>query len=391
MTKKLSADLVRRHRAARLGLSEKIKDIIQLADANAGLLSTSFLTPYLSLIARGIKSPFNLLNKIQLQERELVRFRAMRGTLFILPKARIRMLSSAFSAKPRIINKYFSYWNLKPEQVAGAKKRVTDILTRKSLTQSELRSLLSDLQDQRITGGRSERGTVLGFLLHLLQLEGQIISEKVVVQNTVRNTNRYLSIDKACPYLQNSTPSKDSLDELIEWYFETQGPADLDDLAWWSGFNKVFLIKPMEKINLVEVEIGTNGRKNFCTPKLLKEITNSDDKPIKGVKLLPYEDPYLKGHKNRAFILSGVPEAAVYERGEARPTICVDGKVVGLWRFVEHGEDIRIGVELFDSSDIDTKELNAAKEEVIKFTTTHFRNNLDKFAKGIFTGTEPYA
>lgn len=391
MTIKLSADLVRRHRAIRLGLSGTNTNIIHLADANAGLHSTSFLTPYLSLIARGIKSPFNSLNKIQLQDRELVRFRAMRSTLFILPKIRIPMLRNTFSAKPRIVNKYFSYWNLTPAQIAKSKKRILDILTRKSLTQMELRSILNDLQEKRITGGRSERGTMLGFLLHLLQLEGQIVSEKVVVQNTVRNTNRYLSVDRACPNLPKANPTKNGMDELIDWYFETQGPADLDDLAWWSGFNKVLIKKSFEKANLIEVEIGTPGRISYCTPSLLKTLTESDCQPLEGIKLLPYEDPYLKGHKNRGFILSGVPEAAVYERGEARPTICVDGKVVGLWRFVEYGDNIRIGVELFDRANIDMEQLNVAKNEAIKFTTTHFRNNLDKFAKGIFTGTEPYA
>jgi hypothetical protein len=130
----------------------------------------------------------------------------------------------------------------------------------------------------------------------------------------------------------------------------------------------------------------------FVTPNLYEQIGDGPEPGESGkVCLLPYEDPYLKGHKSRALLLHGVPEATVFERGEARPTICVDGRVVGLWRFVEHGEELRIGVELFDKDAVDMEQLNVAKEKIISFAETHFKKNLDKYAKGIFTGTEPYA
>lgn len=392
MATRLRAIQVRRYRARRLGLNGDIKDLLSITDANGGLHATSFMTPYISLIARNIRSPFHMLNNTQLQERKLVRVRAMRGTLFILPAFRLPMLLGAYRAKPRIINKLFDQWKVDPETIAQAKGRVMDALSKRPSTQKELRGYLGDLADRRLFGQRSERSTMLNFLLHLLQLEGLIISEKVVVQNTVKSISRYARVAFLYPDLPPSPSVEDCLKELIAWFFNTQGPADVDDLAWWTGMSKIMLKKVLGDQDLMEIEIEESNRRLLLPPENFETLAATPDEPLPGVRLLPYEDPYLKGHKNRSLILSGVPEAAVFERGgDARPTICVDGRIVGLWRLVEKGDDLHIGVEIFDQAAVDPDQLKKAREQVIEFVMAHFPKNVDNVAKGILTGTEPYA
>ncbi len=392
MVKKLSADAVRRHRSKRLFLDETCTDIVKLADNNGGLHATSFQTPYFSLIARGITSPFQKLNQIQLKERKIVRLRAMRGMLFLLPAKRLPSLLSVFRPKPRIIKNYYQYWKVDPEKIVRPKKRVMDALSENPRTQKDLRSLLGDIAAHRLLGKRSDRATLLSFLLYVLQLEGHVISEKIVSQNTVRNVSRFVQIKAIYPDLPKSPPDEQCMNDVIRWYIDKQGPADLGDLAWWTGISKIQLKKIFPIDNLVEVSVGSNDRQMFVTPTLYEKIGDAPEpKQENKISLLPYEDPYLNGHKSRALLLHGVPEATVFSRGEARPTICVDGRVVGLWRFVEHGEELRIGVELFDKDLVDLDQLNKEKEKIIAFAETHFKKNLDKYAKGIFTGTEPYA
>ena len=391
MTKTFTVDRVRRYRAKKLGLLGNGKSLIEIADNNCGLHATSFLSPYLSLLARGISSPFNLLNTAQLTDRKLVRIRAMRGTSFIVPSMRLPMLLGAYKAKPRDIKKHFDHWQVDPDSIAQVKNRVLDSLHDQPKTLKELKSCLPDLAEKRVVGQRAERSTLLGFLLELLQKEGQIFSEKVIAQNMVKNMNRFASIGALYSTAEPAPAEERCLYDLIHWYFETQGPADFDDLSCWAGINKITLRKTLSELNLVEVSVGTNGRNLLLLPETLEEIASFSDELFSTVYLLPYEDSYLKAHKDHGILLSGVPEAAVYERGEARPTICVDGRIVGMWRFVQHTNELRIGVEIFDSAAVDPELLNAAKNQVINFAMAYFPKNIDNFAKGIFTGTEPYA
>ncbi len=222
-------------------------------------------------------------------------------------------------------------------------------------------------------------------------MEGIVISEKVVSQNRVKNRTRYVRVAATYHNLHKPPAEEKCIEDLIHWYFDTQGPADLDDLSWWSGIGKITLKKIIGNVKLTEVEVGENQRKMLVTPRLYRRIAESSAKPVKRLRLLPYEDPYLKCHKDKSLVLSGVPAATVYERGEARPTILSDGRVVGLWRFVEHSDELLVGVEIFDKDAVDMDILNKEKEKVIAFARTHFKKNMDNYSKGIFTGTEPYA
>ena len=391
MKKKLSANCVRRHRAKQLGLNGQTQDLLQIVDSNGGLHGTSFLTPYLSLIARGINKPFQLLNTVQLKERKLVRVRAMRGALFILPATRLPMILGAFKTRPRVTRKFFEQWGVDANSIGSDRSRLLKALSDRPHTLKELRDYLNDLAMQPLSGNRSERSTMLNFLLAMLQLEGLIISEKTVVENKVNTMHRYARVSTLYPDLPPSPDDQQCLVELIQWFFKTQGPANVDDLAWWSGLNKIPLKKTVATMDLMEVEVGENDRPMLVVPDQYDQIASIPDKPLPGVRLLPYEDPYLKGHKDRGLLLSGVPDPAIFSSGEARPSICTDGRVVGLWRFVEKGDDVHIGVEIFDKAAVDMDELNEAKEKAIKFVMAHFPKNLDNYAKGIMTGVEPYA
>lgn len=391
MIKKLSADSVRRHRAKRLGLDGIKKDIVELADGNGGFHAISFLSPYLSLIARRVNNPFHTLNNAQLRDRKLIRIRAMRGTLFILPSERIPMMLGAFRTKPRIINAFYAQWEIEPGSINQLKKRVLDALRESPLSQKDLRISLADIYERRLEGNRKEKTTMLNFILQLLQMEGMVISEKIVSHNTVKNATRFVRVAATYHNLKKPPPEEKCFEDLIHWYFDTQGPADFDDLAWWSGIGKLALKKVIDKVELKEVEVGENNRKMLITPNLYKRIVESSEKSTDKLRLLPYEDPYLKSHKERSLILSGVPDATVFQRGEARPTILFDGRVVGLWRFVEHGEELRVGVEIFDKAVVDLDALSIEKEKVIAFASAHFKKTIDNYSKGIFTGTEPYS
>lgn len=391
MTFKVSADSVRRLRALKLGLGNGKNNLIDLIDSNGGLHTNSITSPYLSLAARNAISPFAGLNKAQLRERKLVRIKAMRSEYFIVPTFRLPMMLSAFKARYRAIKEFYGYWKVNLEDTPKDRQRLLNVLSNSAHTLKELRTIFPDLAEKLLIGKKSERSNMLNFLVNLLQMEGVVISEKVMEGNKIKNFFRFYTISNVFPELKALSDQDESLKKLVTWYFENHSPADIDDLAWWTGMNKITVKKAYAAQDLVEVEVGTNFRKLYTLPSVIEQLKNVDDKPLTGVWLLPFEDPFLKAHKDRSLQLSGVPDAAVFRNGQARPSICVDGRVVGLWRFIEHGDEFQIGVEIFDKDAVDLEQLRIIKESTIKFAMNHFPRNIDNAAKGIMTGCEPYA
>lgn len=114
----------------------------------------------------------------------------------------------------------------------------------------------------------------------------------------------------------------DALAELARRYFRAFSPATPADFTTWSGLpssQPIMLIRD----ELTPVEVG--GRPGYR----LGEV-----EPQRGVRLLPAFDNYLLGYRERDPIIKADRVAEVYVGGIIRPTLLVDGRVVGRWRLV---------------------------------------------------------
>ncbi len=71
-------------------------------------------------------------------------------------------------------------------------------------------------------------------------------------------------------------------------------------------------------------------------------------KPIRrpSVSLLPYEDAYVKGYRERERMVSKEIHDEVYLHGEAQPTILVNGQILGTWHFKEHQGEVTLHLTL---------------------------------------------
>jgi hypothetical protein len=119
----------------------------------------------------------------------------------------------------------------------------------------------------------------------------------------------------------------EALAELALRYFRSHGPATLQDYVWWSS------------LTVAEARAGLEGAK----PKLIQETAGgvtywlpSDSTTAKakspGVHLLPGFDEYLLGYTDRRPVLEKVHNASViHSNGIFKPTVVVDGQIVGTW------------------------------------------------------------
>ena len=121
----------------------------------------------------------------------------------------------------------------------------------------------------------------------------------------------------------------EALVELALRYFRSHGPATLRDLARWSGLTMLEVRRGLalcgEQLTTLELDEATY----HLAPEALDAPP-----PVGEVHLLPGFDEYLLGYGDRSAALAPAHSQAVVPgaNGMFKPTIVVDGEVVGTWR-----------------------------------------------------------
>lgn len=119
-----------------------------------------------------------------------------------------------------------------------------------------------------------------------------------------------------------------ALGELAFRYFRSHGPATVQDLARWSGLTIKDVRRGLDiggpQLTTLELE----GTTYHLTPETLEEPPSP-----RRVHLLPGFDEYLLGYADRSAALHPDHSQAIVPGGNGmfRPTIIVDGEVVGTW------------------------------------------------------------
>lgn len=122
----------------------------------------------------------------------------------------------------------------------------------------------------------------------------------------------------------------DALSELARRYFESHGPATLQDFVWWSGLKTDDAragIEAVEPSLLREVFEG----KTYWLPS----TTDGPCSESKGVSphalLLPAYDEYTVAYRDRSAVLNP-SDAGRARNGIFGPIIVINGRVAGTWR-----------------------------------------------------------
>lgn len=151
----------------------------------------------------------------------------------------------------------------------------------------------------------------------------------------------------------------EGLTELAARYLTGHGPADVHDVAWWTGTTvsaaRAAVGSAADAGRVVPAEIpGRQAWTGAATPPVV-------DDPV-GVRLLPSFDEYCLGYKTRDDILDPedfrkvVPGA----NGIFHPTIIVDGVVVGTWRRTINAKNTDVSVNLFRAGAAKHRDLHDA-------------------------------
>jgi hypothetical protein len=134
---------------------------------------------------------------------------------------------------------------------------------------------------------------------------------------------------------------------LLRRYLRAFGPATATDFAVWTGmtFGEAREIWSREQASLASVDVG--GWAAEILREDLDELRRARlERPV--VRLLPYFDTFLLGHKEREHLAAVEHRSYIYRaQGWIAPVVLVDGRAVAVWEHAQRKAQLHVKVTRF--------------------------------------------
>jgi len=233
--------------------------------------------------------------------------------------------------------RYVEFRGVSSEEYEKVSKSIVDILKGREMTASEIKKTLKTQLD-------------VSAILYLMCDQGLLIRSRPEKGWKDRNHKYSLFHEYFSSVDLTKTSEIEAGTLLVQHYLSSFGPATENDTAWWTGLSKT---KVREALNNIQKQIVRAKISNVKGDFLLLHsdwniITNTSFPKKRTVNLLPSLDPYLMGYKERERYLHHRHYDKVFDRsGNATSTILLDGRVVGVWDFMEDMEPL-VKIFLFE-------------------------------------------
>lgn len=316
------------------------------------LHATDPASVYLSVLARSATTTLADVAEALYTRRSLVRWMAMRRTVFVLARDDVPVVQAAVSTpvarslRRRLVSR-LEHGDSVPagtdvgQWLTEVEGRVEEALERRgAATGAELASDVSELRTVIVPRAPSDRAqAVTSPLLTIMGTDGRLVRGTPTGAWTSRH-HRWEPVDHWWPGGMAVPPVDDACRRLARGYLARFGPATVDDLQWWTGWNRTTVRRSLAGITVHEVDLhGGTGLVLTDPPDDTAAFDDGDDDEAGPVAtLLPALDPTPMGWKHREWLL-GVDRRRLFDSaGNIGPTLWWDGEVVGSWAVTGTGE-----------------------------------------------------
>lgn len=313
-----------------------------VTDALLALHATDPASVYLSVLARSHGTTLADISAAMYERRSLVRWMAMRRTLFVFDRTDIPMIQAAVSdplaatLRRQLVSRLQRTGTEPPiegdvgDWLTDLGDRVDDaLLARGSATGAQLSTDVPALRT--VVSPQDQPQNLTSPFLTLLSAQGRMVRSTPAGTWTTRH-HRWEPVGLWWPAGLPQLPAQEAQTELARRWLARFGPATFEDLQWWTGWTKTTLRAALGALPVEEVDLHGEPGIALGVP----EDDGAGAPPV--VTLLPALDPTPMGWKRREWFFA-VPQAQVMDRnGNIGPTVWADGEIVGTWGTTPTGE-----------------------------------------------------
>ncbi len=323
---------IRQHRLCNQGIhtvrSETPRDVV----ARLGAVQAQDFPGALWSI--GLRLPGCTIDEIEraIAEKAIVRSWSLRGTLHIVAAEDLEWILALTA--PRIIARSARrYRELNLDEEIFAKS--DNVLSRALRGGRQL--MRAEVNDALREAGINPDGQRSYHILNRLGLE-----RRICFGSMRGRQHTFVLFDEWQPRSRELTHDE-ALAELALRYFSSRGPATLQDFVWWSGLTVRDARTAIAAVEAELNEISINEKRYLGPPGTSPPLKNRPS-----IDLLPGFDEYLLGYKDRtAAIDTAHAKKVASSNGMFRPTILVEGRVVGLWKSTFQKDALHVTLKPF--------------------------------------------
>ena len=244
-----------------------------VTQALVALHATDPASVYLSILARSTTSSLADVSAAMYERRSLVRWMAMRRTLFLLPRTDVPIVQAAISTplaavlRRRLISQLKRNGTEPPVSgdletwLSSLQGQVEHALrARGSATGAELAADVPALRTLIPPRAASDRPqNVTSSLLTIMSAQGRIVRGTPTGPWTSRH-HRWEPVERWWHDGLPELAAEDSQRELARRWLARFGPATVDDLQWWTGWNKTTVRHALRELPVEDVDLhGDTG------------------------------------------------------------------------------------------------------------------------------------
>ncbi len=346
--------LTRQHLASR-GEAASVESVV--ADL-VGLHANSQTSPYVSLHARLPGFTNDALDRALYDRRSLVKYRCMRGALFVVRRELLPVLAAATGpAVTRHARRHAEFRGVDAATYERLVPRVLALLDHGPLPSAEIRTRL----------GTHAEGDIAA-AVNLMAAEGLVLRDRPVGAWHERRAT-FTPLATALPDLRlDSVRETDAIDRLVRAYVRGFGPVTVHDASWWLGVGKRRVSNALERLEgeIVEVRLEGSETTHLLHAADLDDLATASLGEEPHVRLLPALDSLTMGYALRSRLLAEEHAPYVFDRSHnVPPVILVDGAIRGVWDAAGPDAEPEVLVHLFDGPGAPDELLEAVSAQAL--------------------------
>jgi hypothetical protein len=319
--------------------------------AVVALHATDPASVYLSVLARSRSSSLTDVSEAMYERRTLVRWMAMRRTLFLFPRSDIPMIQAAVSTplaatlRASLISRLTRNGTVPPIDgdirvwLTGLENRVEEVLHRRgTATGAQLGVEVPELRTRITPRAPSDLPqTVTSPLLTVMSTEARMVRGTPTGAWTSRH-HRWEPLQTWWPEGLPTPPIDVARRDLARRWLARFGPATFDDLQWWTGWNKTALQSALKTLPIDQVDLHGEPGITLTNHDDDLDASRGDVDIEPAATLLPALDPTPMGWKDRDWFFA-IDRHHVFDRaGNIGPTLWWNGEIIGSWAVSTSGE-----------------------------------------------------
>ncbi len=311
------------------------------------------------------------------QDRSLVRMWCMRGTVHLVPSDELAVFARGTSSRQlgRV-----AAWMSRSGAPAGSEVRLMEAACAamdRPRTRGDIAQRVSDAlgvpiekRGSRGWGGpRDASGFRVGRLVFTVPDLAFIASyhARACFGPDNGQGSTFVRPDAWLPSFRD-LPVEDAEDALLRRYLRGYGPATVQDFAMWSILAVTRARQIWTRIESEFAPVSLEGRRAWVLRPDRRAVERAR---LDGttVRLLPYFDSYLMGHRGRDHLVDPGHYKRIYRpAGWVYPAVLVDGRIAGEWSYDRGGKRLQVRVRPYRPFGDDVKALvRHEAEDVARF------------------------